>query len=771
MATNRYTGLWFPILLGLLLLLVVPAGILLLLALLGYEGTVNAWLWHNFGIKYQTYLPAWAAFVLLLLPLLVVLLYFLKMKRKPVEVPSTFLWRKSIEDLQVNSFFQWLRNNVLLLLQLLIILVLIYTALSLQSQASVTAGKHFILLIDNSSSMNTVDVAEGDRRISRLVQAKREALAIIDAHREGDVGMVIEFNSESRPRQDYTSDRNLLRSAVQRIQPTNRTTRIDDALALADSLANPRKSTENQAVTPQGVDPGQARQYVQPPDGIRADVHIFSDGGFVEGSSFAAGNLSLLYHQIGTPGADAVDNVGIVDCNASREPGSNVLRIFVRAQNFRKSPLTCKLELELRPEGQRDFLLRERELTMKGRIVKPANPKTNDAGEDTPGEAVASFDLELDPAIPAIVIARLGHGGDHFPLDDEVRLAINPVRRGRVLIVTAGNPLLSYFFDNDATRKVARVSYLKPEDLKTEAYLGPARNGEYDLVIFDRCAPADKEGKPDENLMPLANTFFIGDVPPPWKRSDLPDLKGATIRNPTSPHELMQGLTELDEIPFTGAFRFELDPRKNPDVPPRTARLLECEGDTAVLFLLERRAFRDLVLAFPIVTVGPDGSMKWYTLWPIRPKFPLFLRNVLLQLGNVREDAAEENVRPGQTVTLRPDAAVETVTVRIPQGKLPVPPDPITLTRSPQGDFLFKNTEEPGLYRVEWDGGARNFAVNLLDEAESNVQPRDIVQIGEQRLAAEGKVGRPVELWKWAALIALVLLLLEWAFYHHRILH
>jgi hypothetical protein len=397
--------------------------------------------------------------------------------------------------------------------------------------------------------------------------------------------------------------------------------------------------------------------------------------------------------------------------------------------------------------------------------VRPPDPKTREGGEDIPGEAVASLEMELDPSRPARLHARLKHGSDHFPLDDEAHLAINPVRKGRVLIVTAGNPLLSYFFDNEATRKAARVEYLKPEALATDEYLVPARNGAFDLVIFDRCAPADKEGKPDENLMPLANTFFIGDVPPPWKRSDLPELKG-TIRNPTSPHELMQGLTELDEIPFTGAFRFELDPRKNPDVPPRTARLLECEDDTAVLFLLERRAFRDLVLAFPIVSVGPDGTTKWHTLWPIRPKFPLFLRNVLLQLGNVREEPAEENVRPGQVVAIRPDAAVELVEVWAPGAKEAIP-----LDRSAGGDFSFKNTDEPGLYRVQWEGGGRGFAVNLLDEAESNVQPRDVVQIGDQRLVAEGKVGRPVELWKWAAVAALALLLLEWAFYHRRILH
>lgn len=766
MSTSRYSGLWFPVLLTLLLLLVVPAALLLLLAVLGYEGDVNTWLWTTFGLKYRTYLPIWAALVLLLLPVIVLLLYFLKMKRKPLEVPSTFLWRKSIEDLQVNSLFQWLRNNVLLLLQLLIVLVLIYTALALQTQAAGSTGKYFILLIDSSASMSTRDVGGEENRRTRLEQARREALAVIDAHREGDVGMVIEFNSEARVRQDYTSDRTLLRLAVERIQPTQRTTRIDDALALADSLANPRKSTENEAVAPRDVDPGQERQYVLA-DGIKADVHLFTDGGFTESSSFAAGNLELRYHQMGTPGPTAVDNVGIVDFNASRDPGSATLRVFLRVRNYRSTPLTCKVEVEARLPGEGGLILRARDLELKGRTLLPADANAKQPDEDVPGEAVASFEMDVDPTTPATLVARLRHGNDSFALDDEAWLAVNPIRQARVLIVTPGNPVLSYFFDNEATRKVARVTYLKPEDLKTEAYARPARNGEFDLVLFDRCAPVSPEGNPDENRMPLANTFFIGDVPPPWKRTDLPDLKGVSIRNPTSPHELMQGLTELDEIPFTGAYRFELDPRKNPDVPPRTPRLLECDGDTAVLFLLERRAFRDLVLAFPLVNVKADGSMEWFTLWPIRPKFPLFMRNVLLQLGNVREDPTDELIQPGQVMTLRPDAAVESIEIRPPESAIST-----AVERSTQGDFLFKDTEIQGVYRAEWQGGGgRSFAVSLLDEAESNIQPRDQVAIGEQQLETESKVARPYELWKWAALAALVLLLLEWAFYHRRILN
>jgi len=60
---------------------------------------------------------AWA--VLAGIPVGIIALYFLKLRRRPVQVPSTLLWRRSLEDLHVNSLFQRLRRNLLLFLQLL----------------------------------------------------------------------------------------------------------------------------------------------------------------------------------------------------------------------------------------------------------------------------------------------------------------------------------------------------------------------------------------------------------------------------------------------------------------------------------------------------------------------------------------------------------------------------------------------------------------------------------------------------------------------------
>src|SRR5262245_4109050 len=280
---------WFPIALLGLLLLAIPGVVLFTLNLLGREGSVSDWLQDRYHLSYHLPLAWWLALILLLVPLAIVVLYFLKLKRKPLQVPSTFLWRKSIEDLHVNSLFQWLRENVLLLLQVLTVLVLIYAVMGFRFHGSTAKGTHYILIIDNSASMASTDV-----KPSRLEWAKQEALKVIDANGEDNVGMVIAFNSKAVTLQGYTTDRAKLRDAVRSIEQSNHTTRIDDALSLADSLANQIRSTEDQASQPEGpVEPGKERQYV-PPKGIPTEVHLFSDGGFPELSEASLSKLNSL---------------------------------------------------------------------------------------------------------------------------------------------------------------------------------------------------------------------------------------------------------------------------------------------------------------------------------------------------------------------------------------------------------------------------------------------------------------------------------------------
>ena len=80
-------------------------------------------------MSWMSALSGWQWFLLLLVPPLILMLYFLKLRRTPLEVPSTYLWTRTIEDLHVNSIWQKLRNSLLLLLQLLVCLFLMLALL------------------------------------------------------------------------------------------------------------------------------------------------------------------------------------------------------------------------------------------------------------------------------------------------------------------------------------------------------------------------------------------------------------------------------------------------------------------------------------------------------------------------------------------------------------------------------------------------------------------------------------------------------------------
>src|SRR3954466_14534109 len=103
------------------------------------------------------------------IPALLVL-YFLKLRRREVSVSSTILWKKAIVDLQVNAPFQKLRRNLLLILQLLLLIFLLLALARPIISYAKGAGRSTVILIDRSASMAAKDGLEG--KGTRLEEAK-----------------------------------------------------------------------------------------------------------------------------------------------------------------------------------------------------------------------------------------------------------------------------------------------------------------------------------------------------------------------------------------------------------------------------------------------------------------------------------------------------------------------------------------------------------------------------------------------------------------------
>ncbi|MEC9374548.1 MAG: VWA domain-containing protein, partial [Planctomycetota bacterium] len=187
---------------------------------------------------------------------LLLLLYFLKLRRRPVRVSSTLLWSRAVRDLQVNAPFRWIRPTLLLFLQLLALACLLIAFARPAITGAAPPGGRLILLIDASASMSAPAGAESPDQ-SRLDEAKAQAIDFIDRlARTGALGpseaMVIAFDAGARAVTNFVTDRAALRRAIQSIEPTDQPGDLDAALKLVEAQIA-RAGEDDQPARPQVI--------------------------------------------------------------------------------------------------------------------------------------------------------------------------------------------------------------------------------------------------------------------------------------------------------------------------------------------------------------------------------------------------------------------------------------------------------------------------------------------------------------------------------------
>src|SRR4051812_3971826 len=399
------------------------------------------------SVEFSSPLGAAGWFVLAGVPVGIIALYFLKLKRRPVKVPSTLLWRKSLEDLHVNSLFQRLRRNLLLFLQLLAVVLAMLALAGPRIKGTSGPGQRYVLMIDNSASMSASDAPP-----SRLQKAKEEARKVVRSMGGDDLAMVVSFAETARVVSNYTGDRRVLLARIDAIEPSQSTTSLREALQVAAGLANPSKQIGEGVVATSAL--------------ITPKLKVYTDGGFGDVEGFSLGNLEPEVVVIGpapppySPPAEGSapsdakakvhnpsNNVAIVALQARvNDEQPDIYQLFGRVHNFRAEKVDTEAQL-YRHEKDRPG----EEGTLIDAISLQLPPQTDQSFKfDLPDTGLAELEVRLTVK-------------DALELDNRAYAIVGNARKAQVLAITAGNRYLLDAFNTPTAADRADVRVATPE--------------------------------------------------------------------------------------------------------------------------------------------------------------------------------------------------------------------------------------------------------------------------------------------------------------------
>ncbi|MHC4414804.1 MAG: VWA domain-containing protein [Planctomycetota bacterium] len=637
-----------------------------------------------------------------------ILLYFLKLRRRTQPIACTLLWRRSIEDLRANAPFQRLRRSLLLILQLLALLLVALAIMQPQVQAGRRTSGKTVLLIDNSASMTAVDV-EGVA--TRLDDAKRRARDRVETlYGRGLFGgpagqtMVIAFSDRAEVYCRFTDSKPQLLAAIDRIEPTHGESRIAEALTLA------RAYTTN-------VDPDSDR-----PVGEPAALELFSDGRIADLAEQVLRGETLLYHPIGSA---EPDNVAITAISIERPfDRPTAVEVFASLANFNPEPVTADLQLSVN-ETARAI----EEVTVGPARTDPAS------GVLVPERSHVVFTPFEQPRGAVIEVANVR--ADDLAADNAARLVVPPPKRLTVALVDAKSFLIRTVLEGVGS--IERVEILPAS--RYEALASRGAVDQYDVVVFDNYAP------PVE-LLPPGRYLCLGAIPPLEGLNEFGEGRAQLILGVQDEHPVFR-FVNLDEL-YISRCRL-LQPADDVQV------LAEGTNGPAIV-AVARGPMQAICLTF-----DPLDSN-----WPFQRSFVTFIVNAVEYLGHAGEAISAGSFRPSEALTARLPAAAADIELHRPDGVVErlEPLDPALFTWGPirlAGVYGLSWSVPGGQTQT------RAFAVNVLSEREGEIRPTEQILAKERDVIVAGSGGSQyTPLWPWAIGLCVVVLMLEWWVYHRK---
>lgn len=608
-------------------------------------------------------------FLLAALAIPILLLYMLKLRRKQVQVSSTFLWVQLLREQQANAPWQKLKRNLLLILQLLILAALVIAYARPAIQVPTVASGFVIVLLDGSASMNAVDV-----KPSRFEEARRSVQSLIDGLPSASTMTLILVADSPQTLISAETDKALLQQAVNDAHVTQGSADWRSAFALAAGAARGLQG--------------------------KATIVVVSDGGLPQ-EGLPAVPADVRYLTIGT----ANDNIAI--SALALRPAENGPQLFVEVSNYSDGDRSILLSIYANDE-----LLDARQMQL---------------------QAGASETLTLDQLSnsSAIYKAQLSSPDgeddlDLLALDDTAFAVYESAASRRVLLVSKGNLFLEQL--------LASLPGIQPfRALPAEDGSLQIPNDPFDLYIFDGQIP---EELPDANLLfinPSTNPLFdVGVV-----HSEFNNVR----------------VNEDELTNFVDWSNVHILEAKTVQTPSWADTLIESDSGPLV-FAGETAGQRIAAVTF---------DLRQSDL-PLQVAYPILFSNLIDYLAPPGAFDSLTSLSPGEALTLLHPPDAERIVIASPSDQAySLIAEQTTFTQTHELGFYAVNFLSQDSTRVQY------FAVNLFDANESNIQPRELIQIGQETVtpSASQQVGQR-ELWKWLIALALLVLMIEWQVYHRR---
>ena len=290
-------------------------------------------------------------------------------------------------------------------------------------------------------------------------------------------------------------------------------------------------------------------------------------------------------------------------------------------------------------------------------------------------------------------------------------------RNTKVLLITKGNMFLE-----KAIRSIADIDLIVKSSFTNPTH-------KVDVVVLDSVNP---------RVWPSGNVMAINTQSTNWFEP-IGLLESPPIVDWKSTHKILR-FVNFDNVQVAQSLNAELPNWMMPIVESQSAPLIAAgkKNDKLAIWV---------------------GFNPLDSTWPLRVSFPLFIANAIDWLN----PKLIENLQVGEVFSVPMAEETSVVKVTLPDG------EKVTMSTMPNGELIFADTFQQGLYHVNSGTNEIKFCVNLLDSAESDVQTRDVLKLGQYgRVEATMKVDSDKELWRWFAMLCLLLIMFEWWFYHRR---